>query len=116
MAAGVFVAPEAVSFEQVVVAQETGLWTGVAFLASVVFSLNLFLAVFNLIPIPPLDGSGAVPLLLDADQTRRYQQLVWGHPAVSWLGIIVAWQLIPSVFQPLWLLVVNLMYPALHYG
>ena len=115
LAAGMFAAPDAVSFEQVVGAQEPGLWTGVAFLVSVLFSLNLLLAVFNLIPIPPLDGSGVVPLLLNADTTRQYQQFVWGSPAVSWLGIIVAWQLIPMVFQPLWLLVVNLLYPALHY-
>ena len=114
--AGVFAAPDAVSFEQIVTAHETGLWTGVVFLVSVFFSLNLLLAIFNLIPVPPRDGSGAVPLFLDEDGTRRYQQFVWGQPAVAWIGILVAWQLVPMVFQPLWLFVVNLVHPGVHYG
>ena len=113
---GVLEAPSAVSFEQIVSAHTPGPWSGVAFLLSVFFSLNLLLAVFNLIPVPPLDGSGAVPLLLDTDTTRRYQHFVWGQPALSWIGIIVAWQLIPSVFQPLCLLAVNLVHPGFHYG
>ena len=113
---GVFGAPTAVSFNEVVMASSPGLWRGVAFLVSVVFSLNLLLAIFNMIPVPPLDGSGAVPLLLDARTTARYQQFVWGQPALAWLGIIIAWQLFPSVFQPLWLLAVNLLYPGVAYG
>ena len=113
---GVLGAPTAVSFNEVVMASSPGLWRGVAFLVSVVFSLNLLLAIFNMIPVPPLDGSGAVPLLLDARTTARYQQFVWGQPALAWLGIIIAWQLFPSVFQPLWLLAVNLLYPGVAYG
>ena len=35
-----------------------------ALLLSVLFTLNLLLCVFNLIPVPPLDGSGALGLLL----------------------------------------------------
>ena len=60
-AAGVFSAPASVSFGHIVTAQAGGVWPGVAFLLSVLFSLNLLLAAFNLIPVPPLDGSGAVP-------------------------------------------------------
>lgn len=116
VAFGVFGAPAAVSFDEVVTASSPGLWRGVAFLVSVVFSLNLLLAIFNMISVPPLDGSGAVPLLLDDRMTARYQQFVWGQPALAWLGIIIAWQLFPSVFQPLWLLAVNLLYPGVAYG
>ena len=39
--AGVFSPPDAVSFDQVVVANEPGVWSGVAFVVSVFFSLNL---------------------------------------------------------------------------
>ena len=116
VAFGVFGAPTAVSFDEVVMASSPGLWRGVAFLVSVVFSLNLLLAIFNMIPVPPLDGSGAVPLLLDDRTTARYQVFVWGQPALAWLGIIIAWQLFPSVFQPIWLLAVNLLYPGVAYG
>lgn len=34
---------------------------------SVFFSLNLLLAVFNLLPLPPLDGSGALPLFMSPE-------------------------------------------------
>ncbi len=116
VAIGVFGAPASVSFDAIVMAQSPGVWRGVAFLVSVLFSLNLLLAIFNMIPVPPLDGSGAVPLLLDDRTTARYQQFVWGQPGLAWIGIIVAWQLFPSVFHPLWLLAVNLLYPGVAYG
>ena len=113
---GLFIAPVSVSFEQVVTAPEAGIWSGVAFLLSVFFSLNLLLAIFNLIPVPPLDGSGAVPLLLDDDTTSRYQQFIWGQPAFAWIGIIIAWQILPTLFQPVWLFVVNVVHSGVQYG
>ena len=116
VAMGVLSAPGAVSFDQVVTTAVGGVWRGVAFLLSVFFSLNLLLAVFNLLPVPPLDGSGAVPLVLSDEATARYQQFVWGQPAFAWIGILVAWQFIGALFQPLWLFVVNLVYPGVQYG
>lgn len=46
------------------VAQELVLW---------VILINLFLAVFNLLPIPPLDGSRLLPLVL----SERGRELYW---------------------------------------
>ena len=113
---GVLAPPSSITFDGIVAAAPGSVWGGVAFVLSVFFSLNLLLAVFNMIPVPPLDGSGAIPLLLDEATTARYQQFIWGQPALSWIGILIAWQVIPSVFQPLWLLAVNLVYPGLSYG
>ena len=113
---GVFAPPGAVSFAQIVTAPGDGVWPALAFLLSVFFSLNLLLAIFNMIPVPPLDGSGAVPLLLDADTTTRYQRFIWDQPAFAWLGILVAWQIFDVVFHPVWLLAVNLLYPGVSYG
>jgi Zn-dependent protease len=44
--------------------------------------LNLVLVIFNLIPIPPLDGSHVMKYLLPASWSLRYQQ-------VSRYGIII---------------------------
>lgn len=38
----------------------------------VMFSLNLLLGVFNLLPVPPLDGSSAIMLLMPEDRARGY--------------------------------------------
>ena len=114
--AGVFAAPSAVGFDQIVAAPAGGLWSAVAFLLSVFFSLNLLLAAFNLIPVPPLDGSGAVPLVLSDETTARYQHFIWGNQAFAWIGILVAWQVFDVVFQPLWLFAVNLVHPGVSYG
>jgi Zn-dependent protease len=37
--------------------------------------INIILAVFNLIPFPPLDGSKMVSTFLDYEQARRYEEL-----------------------------------------
>jgi Zn-dependent protease len=67
--AGVFHAPESVNFDRIVAGVESGLWPAVAFFLSVTFALNLVLAALNLLPIPPLDGSAALPLFMSASAT-----------------------------------------------
>jgi len=114
---GVFVAPDEVSFDHVVAAAHPeGLWRGFAFMVSVLFSLNLLLATFNLLPLPPLDGSGAVPLFLGKDSGRRYQEFLHSQRSFAFLGLFVAWQLSDKIFHPVWLAVVNLVHPTAHYG
>ncbi len=115
-AAGVFAPPAGVEFGHLAESVAGGGWAVVATLLGVVLSLNLMLAALNLLPFPPLDGSAAVPLLLDADTTRRYQAFVWGNPALGWVGILVAWQVFAYVFNPVFGFVVNLLYPGVTYG
>ncbi|HXE58904.1 MAG TPA: site-2 protease family protein [Gemmatimonadales bacterium] len=114
-ASGLFFAPDSVRFGHLAGTEAAGLWPGIAFFLSVVFSLNLLLAAFNLLPLPPLDGSGAMPLLLTERASRRYQEFLWGSPGVSWLGILVAWQVFDFVFDPIFLGAVNLLYPGVVY-
>lgn len=114
-ASGLFHAPESVQFGHLATTEAAGLWPGVAFMLGVLFSLNLLLAAFNLLPLPPLDGSGAMPLLLTDNASRKYQELVWGQPGLAFLGIFLAWQVFDTIFQPIFLGAVNLLYPGVSY-
>ncbi|HQR17150.1 MAG TPA: site-2 protease family protein [Gemmatimonadales bacterium] len=114
-ATGVFVAPDSAGFDHLAGTHPGTVWAGVAFLLSVVLSLNLVLAVLNLFPFPPLDGSGALPLLLTDRATRRYQDFIWGNRALGIFGILIAWQLFSHVFDPVFLFTLNLLYPGAAY-
>jgi Zn-dependent protease len=114
IAAGAFEAPAAIRFTQVVVASAGGLAGLTASFLSILCTLNLLLCVFNLIPLPPLDGAGVLALLLPAATARRLQKWLT-HPQVSTLGILVAWLLIGRVFGAVHLLAVNLLYPEVGY-
>jgi Zn-dependent protease len=113
---GVFLAPESVRFGAVVGTEPGGIWPAVAFAAGVMFSMNLLLASLNLLPLPPLDGSAAVPLVLPSATALRYQQVLLGNPAIGIVGMLVAWQVFGKVFQPLFTLAVNLLYPGTSYS
>jgi Zn-dependent protease len=115
-AAGLFAAPESVRFGEVAIATAGGVWPGITFVVGVFFSMNLLLAALNLIPLPPLDGSAAIPLLLPANAAARYQQFLFGNPALSLVGMVVAWQLFGTVFRPIFLLAVNLLHPGMSYS
>jgi len=41
---------------------------------SVIVELNIILAVFNMLPIPPLDGSSVVKYFLTPSQTAKYEE------------------------------------------
>jgi Zn-dependent protease len=116
MAAGVFYAPSSVSFGQITQTTAGGAWPALGFLLGVFFSLNVLLAALNLIPFPPLDGSAAIPLLLSDKATARYQQFIWGQPALAWIGLLAAWYLFDAIFHPIFLFSVNLIYPGVNYG
>ncbi len=112
---GLVTAPESVNFGQLASTTGGGLWPAAVFLLSAFFSMNLVLAAFNLLPLPPLDGSGAMPLLLSQSAARRYQEFLWGTPGLSWVGLFVAWRAFDYVFDPIFLGAVNLLYPGVAY-
>lgn len=114
--AGFFYAPDSVNFGHVTAATAEGAGDAIAFFLGPLFSLNLVLCVLNLLPIPPLDGSGALPLLLKPETVPRYQDFIWSQPALGWIGILVAWQVFDFIFDPFFLLAVNLPYPGVSYS
>jgi len=114
--AGVFWAPERIHFGLVATSNAGATWEAVSKLLSVVFSLNLLLFAFNLLPFHPLDGSAAITLLMNHETTKKYQEFLWSTPMIGWIGLLIAWKLFDFVFQPVFMAAVNLIYPGVTYG
>ncbi|HYO12852.1 MAG TPA: site-2 protease family protein [Thermoanaerobaculia bacterium] len=114
MAAGVFYPPDAVSFTAVTAATGPGWAAGAVVPLSILFSLNLILFAFNLLPLPPLDGSAILPALMGDNTARRLREFLH-QPMFSLLGLLLAWQVFPYLYSPLQVLALNLLYPGLGY-
>jgi Zn-dependent protease len=113
LAAGAFTLPlDHVALDRLVVA-EAGWASGLAPLLSILFSLNLILFVFNLFPLPPLDGSAVYPPLFGEEAARKFKRLLAAQPALSLLGLVVAWKLFGPVFQPVLRAAVGMLYAGL---
>jgi Zn-dependent protease len=52
-----------------------GLGSSLFFILETIILLNLYLAFFNLIPIPPLDGSGVLSAILPPEYARKYERM-----------------------------------------
>ena len=111
---GVFHAPESVTFEQVTAAASPGFANSASVAISIVFSLNLILFVFNLIPLPPLDGSEVLSLFLSDSAAEHYAQLMQ-QPGIRIIGLVVAWRLLDVILNPVHLLALNTLYPGAGY-
>jgi Zn-dependent protease len=114
IALDLFSAPHSVSALRVTLSDSDGALSVIAMLLSLTFTLNLILFVFNMIPLPPLDGSGALPLVLDDELGERYTNLVL-HARFGVIGLIIAWQLFGAVYRPIRLFALNLLYPGAGY-
>jgi Zn-dependent protease len=112
--AGFFEPPHAIGFTHMIDAAEGTLASALVPLVSVLFTLNLLLCVFNLIPLPPLDGAGVMALVLPEPAALRYRELM-ANPRFALMGIVVAWFAIGPIFRPVHLFAVNLLYPELSY-
>ena len=86
-----------------------GLYPWLAKLLSIVFSLNLLLAIFNLLPLPSLDGSSFPLLFLPDGLARSYLTAIW-NPSVRFLGLFLAWQGFRFIFDPIRQLAVQALY------
>jgi Zn-dependent protease len=66
---------------------------------SIVLSLNFLLLLFNLIPLPPFDGSGILGGLFPKSLGHLYG-LVAHDQMFSILGLILAWRIFPKIAGP----------------
>jgi Zn-dependent protease len=110
LAFGMFLPPDEISMTEITRGIEgEGISHALATLLSIVFMLNLILFTFNLIPLPPLDGSAALPLVVPERWARRYLDFM-RQPGFGLLGLIIAWSLFPKLFVPLFLLALGALY------
>ncbi len=115
---GLFAAPEFLNFSSLVVPAggAEGLIAMVTTGLSIAFSLNLLLFTFNLLPVPPLDGSGAIPLLLPIETARKYMTFLFTQPMLAWVGIMLAWRIFGDIFSPVFSLAIKVLHPGVSYG
>jgi Zn-dependent protease len=115
LAMGYFAAPNAINFTHVTDPLADGMVKGLAAFISIAFSLNLLLFVFNLIPLPPMDGSGVLELALKGRALELYKSFR-SHPYAALIGLFVAWNVFSPLYRPIHLMAINLLYPGVHYG
>jgi Zn-dependent protease len=76
---------------------------------SVTLVLNVLLGLFNLVPIPPLDGAsvleGAAPRA-----TAGFFQRLRDVPMFEFLGLMIAWRFFPYVSGPALVFVADLLH------
>jgi Zn-dependent protease len=78
----------------------TGTSSFLAVALTVVFSLNLLLGTFNLLPVPPLDGSTGIMIFMSENRAQRYLDWVRGNSfamAGLLIGLILFRQIYPYV-------------------
>ena len=93
---GVFVSPDHASFQHLVEATNGAGWlAGLGDLLSVLVMLNALLFVFNMLPLPPLDGASAIGGILPERAALAVRGFL-SSPVFSLLGIFVAWQVFPT--------------------
>jgi Zn-dependent protease len=114
---GVFHNPDSADLMHVVESVTAGgVAAGVATFLSLMFSLNVLLGVFNLLPVPPLDGFGVVGLFLSEGAAGKFQDFGRSMRGFSFIGLLIAWKLFGEVFWPLFSLSLNVLYPGHAYG
>ncbi|HEX4825294.1 MAG TPA: site-2 protease family protein [Candidatus Polarisedimenticolaceae bacterium] len=101
LARGAFQVPETLTIDRLVTASPgmPAFLDGVGRFLSIVLGLNLILAVFNLLPVPPLDGISVLAGLVAP--VRAAYVKISEIPGISIVGLIIAWRVSPYVVQPL---------------
>lgn len=113
LAWGDFQAPDSIDLSHLVTATTPALKLFGSFLG-ILLGLNAILFVFNLIPVPPLDGATAVTLLLPDELALRLRALL-RTPALSLLLFGVVWfGFGPFVAGPMFRMLVELLHPGLY--
>jgi Zn-dependent protease len=100
LSTGYFVRPAGgFDFSHLVEGANPGIADGLAAALSVLFVMNVVLAIFNLFPFPPFDGGAILLMFLPERAARRVQEWLW-DPNYAILGIIAAYALAGQFISP----------------
>jgi Zn-dependent protease len=113
--AGLFVAPEQATFHALVGGTGTGEPTLLGTVLSVFLVLNVFIGLFNLLPLPPLDGFSVVSILLPEAHASKWRALQ-ANPGMSMVGLLIAWRVFPLITGPLFSMLLRLVHPGESYS
>ena len=114
LVAGVFSAPEQAAFHALV-ADASGGPNFLATVLSVLLVLNVFIGLFNLLPLPPLDGFSVVSIFLPEQHASKWRSLQ-SNPMMSMAGLLIAWRVFPAITAPLFSLLLKLVHPGESYS
>lgn len=76
---------------------------------SITFFMNLLLCVFNLIPLPGLDGSSAITFFMSKKTASSYMEKI-SNPGLSLLSLFLLWQIFPYIFYPVFNFAIRLLF------
>jgi len=113
--AGLFIAPERAAFHALVADAATGDPNFLGTVLSVFLVLNVFIGLFNLLPLPPLDGFSVVSIFLPEAHAAKWRALQ-SNPMMSMAGLVIAWRVFPSITDPLFSLLLILVHPGESYS
>jgi Zn-dependent protease len=114
VARGVYFPLDEIEFGKIVGCQSHFL-AGVGFVLGMCFCMNMVMFLFNLLPLPPLDGSGIMIMFMNEETAEKYLAIVH-QPAIGLIGILIAWKLFSLVLAPIFPFAVGLLYPGVSYG
>jgi Zn-dependent protease len=118
MMAGFFQQPFAVAYTRITQAVNpdtaSPALTFAAMFISLLFFQNLLLGTFNLLPVPPLDGSTGITVLMSERMALRFLEFT-RDPTFSMAGIVAAWFLFDKLFDPIFSFALNVLYPGAGY-
>jgi len=114
--AGTLTAPQRASFDLVVTppgGPEGGAGLALAHALSMTLMLNVLLGLFNLVPLPPLDGSGILLGLLPEASADRVREL-FSSPGIGLMGMMLAWYGFGRVFSPVFGAILAILHPGMY--
>src|SRR5215510_361875 len=112
---GLFVAPQRAAFHALVADSATGDPNFLGTVLSVFLVLNVFIGLFNLLPLPPLDGFSVVSIFLPEEHASRWRSLQ-ANPVMSMAGLLIAWRVFPYITSPLFSMLLTLVHPGESYS